>query len=236
MPVRLLQLIDVSMSHGKTLPLSGVSVDIYCGDRLTIVGRRGKERSLLAKIIAGEELPDSGHVSSFLSCSRTYIPPKFIFDDSSKQVIEVLTRFHNEKKDLFGRLNNLEEKLARNVSSQEQIVLLQEWQMCRDKARQENCFDFDKLFAKITKGLRVNTIEMSASLLSLPKEEQSRVLLASLLLQTPDILVLDEPTHHLDAVSLRWFEEYLRSYFGAVVVVSKDEKFLDSISLEMIKI
>jgi ATPase subunit of ABC transporter with duplicated ATPase domains len=232
----LLQISDVTKAYGPKVILDHFSLDLYCGDRIAITGKKGSGKSTLGKVIAGVEPPDSGTLQRSLSCSSGYIPQKLIINDASCQIRDVLTASHKHKQDLFARLNKLEVKLARNVAPQEQIQLLQEWQLCRDKAKHEGWFDFDHLFDKVTRGLELHRLDMTASFSTLPQEEQKRVLFASHLLLTPDILVLDEPTAHLSASFLPWLEEYLQMYFGAVIVISKNQKFLSVVTNKTLEV
>lgn len=214
-----LTLSGISKSYTFHQILNQITFVLNEGERIGLVGANGVGKSTLLKIIVGEIEADSGTVTlaperqlGYLRQVMTQIDGKTLEDFIS----EATAQIHR----LDARLRELEYMMG----SQD---VMDEYGDTLDQFERYGGYELDSRVDTVLNGLRVGHLPRHRLVSTLSGGEKARVGLALLLLQSPDVLLLDEPTNHLDHASLEWLENYLRSYRGAVLVVSHDRHFLN---------
>ena len=198
-------------------------------DKIGLIGLNGTGKSTLLKLIDGEYQPDGGEISKSNDCTIGFLNQdllSFQSDDSILNVAmqafeEALAIEHKIEKVLKKMETDYDDKLVDKLTRlQEQFEILEGYAL---QAKAE----------EILEGIGFSTSDLHRPLREFSGGWRMRVMLAKLLLEKPSLLMLDEPTNHLDLPSIQWVENYLRSYEGAVIVVSHDRQFLDN-TVEMI--
>ena len=214
--------------------LQNISFHLNENDRLAIIGYNGAGKSTLLKILIGEISYDEGEISLKKDASIGYLAQHqdhtfhhTIFDELlsvKKEVIELneqMRTYEQEMKHLTG--DALEQKMNQYTNATHRFEQL-------------NGFAYKSEITGILKGLGFSEEDFTKEINTLSGGQRTRVALGKLLLKNPDILLLDEPTNHLDVDSIRWLENYLSHYKGAVIIVSHDRYFLDKIVNKVMEI
>ena len=222
------------MGEEKVYALNGVSFEIHKGEFCAITGPSGSGKSTLLKILIGEISYDEGEISLKKDASIGYLAQHqdhtfhhTIFDELlsvKKEVIELdeqMRTYEQEMKHLTG--DALEQKMNQYTNATHRFEQL-------------NGFAYKSEITGILKGLGFSEEDFTKEINTLSGGQRTRVALGKLLLKNPDILLLDEPTNHLDVDSIRWLENYLSHYKGAVIIVSHDRYFLDKIVNKVMEI
>lgn len=211
--------------------LDGVSTFINPGERIGLVGPNGAGKSTLLKIIMGIQECDEGSIALSNEETLGYLPQDGVDPDFSLSVIEEVESAFAELFELEMKVKDIQEKLGEtDHESKEYTQLMERYGKLQTELESSGLYGLRSEVEKVLMGLGFteedfhrNTAEFSGGWLM-------RIALAKLLLKRPTYLLLDEPTNHLDIESLQWMENFLNSYEGAVVVVSHDKAFLDTIT------
>ncbi len=216
---------------------SDISFLINPKDRIGLVGKNGAGKSTLLKIIAGHIQPDVGAVEvsqnrtvGYLAQELKAASGKTVFDETMnafKEALEVDTEINRINDDLASR---------DDYHSEEYLGLLDKLTEMHDRFNHLGGNNLESNIEKVLKGLGFEQHDFKRPLSEFSGGWQMRVELAKLLLRMPDLLLLDEPTNHLDIESILWLEEFLKSYPGAVMLVSHDRMFLDNVTNRTIEI
>ncbi len=211
--------------------LDGVSTFINPGERIGLVGPNGAGKSTLLKIIMGIQEADEGSIALSNEETLGYLPQDGVDPDFTLTVLEEVETAFSELFELEMKVKAIQEKLAvADHQSKEYEQLMERYGKLQTELEVSGLYELRSEVEKVLMGLGFseedfhrNTSEFSGGWLM-------RIALAKLLLRRPTYLLLDEPTNHLDIESLQWMENFLNSYEGAVVVVSHDKAFLDTIT------
>ncbi len=227
----LLQTQQLSKSYGITSILSDIQLQIQSTDRIGLVGRNGAGKSTLLKMIAGNILPDSGAIQLAKGIKIGYLAQDSGLETNRTIWNEMLTIFTDliEQEAL---IRSLEKKMAASSSVNEGSVerLMNEYARLTDDFREKGGYSYQSKIKGILNGLGFQSFDYHNQLISiLSGGQKTRLALAKLLIEEPDLLILDEPTNYLDIETLTWLEGYLKSYHGAILLVSHDRYFLDSL-------
>ena len=224
----ILALQDVRKSFGTHEVLKHVSFTLQEQDRMGMVGVNGCGKSTLMKIIAGIETADAGSVNIQKGLRIGYLAQQGELDGTEtvqralESVFDPLVRMEEE-------MRSLEHEIAEHGSEPETLRRLGgRYDALTREYERKRGYEWRSRAAGVLKGLKLwESREMETSRLS--GGERTRLCLGRMLLEEPELLLLDEPTNHLDLKSIAWLEEYLKSYRGAVLVISHDRYFLDHV-------
>ncbi len=211
----------INKSYGYNNVLNNLSFDIKTNERVALIGSNGCGKSTTLKIIIGLESSDSGSVSIRKESKIGYltqIPPEEKAGVSSR---DVYLRGINELLDLKSKINTFVDSMSGNDKDIKTLDKLQE------EFRIKGGYNLKERIEKIRNGFKISNELLDREYNKLSGGEKTLINLASIVLSSPDILLLDEPTNHLDIDTLEWFEDYLSSYNGTVVLISHDRYFLD---------
>ncbi len=222
----LVTLLKVSLSFVRKQIFHEIGFQVDTGDRIGLVGPNGSGKTTLLRILMGEVPPDSGEVRVARGSRIGYLPQD-IHESLSGPLLESLLDSVPGRAALNRQLRSSERSLentstqeaqsglAKNLAEIHQEISLLELQYPTHEAE------------KILGGLGFKTADFATPISSLSGGWKMRAALAGLLYQKPDLLLLDEPTNHLDIPSVRWVEEFLQSFRGAMILVSHDRDFFN---------
>ena len=225
----LLSLQGVKKSFGTNEVLRDASLVLQDGQRMGLVGVNGCGKSTLMKIIAGLESSDGGSITMQKGLKLGYLAQQGEVGEG-RTVLEELESVFEPVVAMEKQLRALEQQMA-DVGHDETLLHRlgsQYDQLTRDFER-ANGYGWRSTVQGVLAGLGFRREQQGqlASLLS--GGERTRLCLGRMLLTEPDLLLLDEPTNHLDLKSIAWLENYLRTYKGAVLLISHDRYFMDHV-------
>ncbi|MFD2970059.1 ABC-F family ATP-binding cassette domain-containing protein [Sphingobacterium bambusae] len=195
------------------------------GDKAGLIGANGAGKSTLLKLIVGDYSPTSGSISMAKDLKIGYLNQDLLSYHSEKSILHVAMEAFERQNQLHAEIEILLQKLETDYSD-EILNKLSDKQMEFDAL---DGYNIEFRAHEILAGLGFSEEEQQRPLATFSGGWRMRVMLARILLQTPDILLLDEPTNHLDLPSIKWLENYLQAFEGAIVIVSHDRYFLDRI-------
>ena len=211
---------ELRLAYGHQTLLDGVTFAVAAGEKVGLVGRNGCGKTSLLKIIADENQADSGDISKRKTLRIGYLPQEFELDPAlsiydniaagAADVVEAISRYENGD----GTETELDELLT--------------------LIEHADGWDLDARINSLSNALGTPPLETETGPLS--GGEKRRVALCRALASQPDLLLLDEPTNHLDSESIRWLEDFLKTYQGAVIFVTHDRYFLNVIATRIIEI
>ncbi len=228
---------NVTVAFGGFTLLDGISFHISPGEKIGLVGKNGAGKSTLMKLITGEQSPTSGTVRVSPSVKVGYLP-QIMNHNRGRSVLEEVMSVFDDLKDLESELDRLTLLLSErdDYQSCEYESLLNRINEINDRLSLETG-EAPQVRAKRTLfGLGFKEEELSRNTETFSQGWNMRMELAKILISGPDLLLLDEPTNHLDIESIEWFEHYLCSFRGAVLLVSHDRKFLDNVTGRTVEI
>jgi macrolide transport system ATP-binding/permease protein len=221
----LLTVRDISKTYGAVTVLDGVTFALEPGEHVGLVGANGAGKSTLIRIVTGEETADSGDVQRASSTEIGYLP-QTLPDIAGRTIDGLLADALGGLRSIEARMRTLEAAMA-SASGEALDGLLAEYGQLASQFQDRGGYEMEARMDAILAGLRLDYLPRSRDLGTLSGGERARVGLALLLLRAPDVLLLDEPTSHLDAASLAWLEDYLAAYAGVALIVSHDRQFLN---------
>ncbi len=233
----MISLDGVSVSYGGTQLFDDISFMINPKDRIGLVGRNGAGKTTLLRIIMGEQQPSSGGVSISGSCTLGYLPQQMRVANTTTLVDETAKAFEEVIK-----IEKQIEKLTSQISertdyeSEEYSDLIHKLGEANDHYHILGGDTRDADIEKTLLGLGFKREDFDRATAEFSGGWRMRIELAKLLLRRPSIFLLDEPTNHLDIESIGWLEDYLKSYSGAVLLISHDRAFLDNVTTRTVEI
>lgn len=225
---------DVSKSYGIETILENITFHIEQNEKVAIVGVNGAGKSTLFKILIGDLALDSGEVYKAKETSLGYLAQDMQIDVQNTILEEMIKVFKNII-DMETKLRDMENDMA-NHSGSDLEKLMNDYSNLQHKFEESNGYGYKSKIKGVIKGLGFTDDEFDQPIYQLSGGQKTRVALGKLLLSEPDILLLDEPTNHLDLEAVNWLEEFLRGYFGSVLIISHDRYFLDRIVTKVIEI
>jgi len=211
---------EVVLAYGHQHLLNGVTLAVAPREKVGLVGRNGCGKTSLLKILAGTSEADAGEISRRRGLRIGYLPQEFELDGTKT----VLQNIESGTADLMEWLRKYEEGEGTELELSDMlhdIEMADGWNLQSRIKSSTTALDAPPLDALVS---------------SLSGGEKRRVALCRALVAQPDLLLLDEPTNHLDAESIRWLEEFLQKFAGAVIFVTHDRYFLDVIATRIIEI
>ena len=214
-----------------------IGVQINKGDKIGLVGKNGAGKSTMLRIIAGTNIPSEGKVHMPKDCTVGFLTQD-IKIDSKQSVFEYLNSSNKTITRLKIRIDeiNLELVSREDYESDAYLSLLDELSELNDEFAIQEGFLWEEKISTTLKGLGFQEEELQRSLSTFSGGWKMRAELAKILVNEPDVILLDEPTNHLDIISISWLENYLKTFAGAVIVISHDRLFLDNVTKRTLEI
>ena len=228
---------NLSLYFGGQDVFSNISFMINKGDKIGLVGKNGAGKSTLLNLLSGNLTPNDGNISAANGLVIGYLTQDLDFEDGRTVIEEAKTAFNylNEIKKRLKIVNN-QIKERTDYESQSYLDLITESHDLGERFRMAGGDDIQSEISQILTGLGFTQYDFNRQTHEFSGGWRMRVELAKILLKKPDILLLDEPTNHLDIESIIWLEQWLKKVSGAIVLVSHDRVFLDSISNRTIEV
>lgn len=221
---------------GKTL-FSDVSFVINENDKIALMGKNGAGKSTLLKILAGEQKATRGGVSAPKDTVIAYLPQHLltkddctVFDETSKAFSNIFA-MRDEIEDLNHQLT-----VRTDYESDEYAKIIERVSELSEKFYSIEEINYDGEVEKVLKGMGFEREDFSRPTSEFSGGWRMRIELAKILLQKPDLILLDEPTNHMDIESIQWLENFLINSAKAVVVISHDRAFVDAITTRTIEV
>lgn len=233
----MLTLSDISLKYGERVLFDGVNLVISERDKVGLVGRNGAGKSTLLKIIANSITPDEGSVARPSESSLGFLHQEIELPRGRTVLEETMTAFEEIQR-LERRLEELTEEIGRRTDYESDAYhkLLEELDSVNHRLHILGGSSTQADIEKVLKGLGFKDGDMHRQTTEFSGGWQMRVELAKMLLSQPDYLLLDEPTNHLDIESIIWLEGFLQDYPGAIIVISHDRQFLDTITKRTVEV
>src|SRR5437868_2692172 len=223
----MLQVNNISLSYGPRLVLDDVSFTVAPGEKTGLIGVNGAGKSSLLKIVAREQEADSGVVMlprsfGYLSQDVAHETPvsagtsvrNFIFSSTSL----------NTAIDTYETLTH---KIAEAANDADLPILLKHFEQAQDTLDRLGYYDADARAEQLLAGLNLGGVTLDRQVSTLSGGQKTKLALARLLFQAPDLLLLDEPTNFLDVEATAWLMDFLERYQGALLIISHDLDLLD---------
>ncbi|MCC6685383.1 MAG: ABC-F family ATP-binding cassette domain-containing protein [Fimbriimonadaceae bacterium] len=200
-------------------------------EKVALVGRNGAGKTTLIKIITGGMQHDGGSVQWARGATFGYLS-QVSLPNTNQTVLEVATEAREKLVKMQQRLRELESQMADHATEDD----LEEYSRLQEHFHSEGGYAVENDLKFVLKRLGFEEEEWSKPVSALSGGEKTRLALAKLLLEEPDLLILDEPTNHLDLDAIEWLESWIRGYGGAVLIVSHDRTFLQSVAERVLEI
>lgn len=221
---------------GSTL-FSDITFNINDTDRIALMGKNGAGKSTLLKIIAGVSKPTRGKISAPNNAVIAYLPQHLLTEDNCTVFEETSKAFASilKMKEEIEALNHQLETRT-DYESDEYMDIITKVSDLSEKYYSIEEINFDAEIEKILKGLGFNREDFQRPTSEFSGGWRMRIELAKILLQNPDLILLDEPTNHMDIDSIQWLEDFLINSAKSVIVISHDRAFVDNITNRTIEV
>ncbi len=228
---------QLTVEFGGFQLFNNVSFLINPKDRIGLVGRNGAGKSTLLKIFMGLQSPAKGTVTVPADISLGYLPQNMICRDS-RTVFEEARLAFSEVLKLNEKIKKINTQLAdrTDYESKEYLNLIHDLTEASDRYQLLGGGSIEANIEQTLIGLGFKSTDFSRQTSEFSGGWRMRIELAKILLQKPNVLLLDEPTNHLDIEAIQWFEDFLKEYPGAVLLISHDRAFLDNITNRTVEI
>jgi ATP-binding cassette subfamily F protein 3 len=225
----MIQISCLTKSFGDRVLFDNVTWQISDGERVGLCGVNGSGKTTLLKIFASLEEPDSGSVVKPSDLTVGYLPQDGLVHSGRSLYEEAMLAFAPLLA-VKAEMHELEQRLGHpDIPDAEHEVMLERYSDLQDRFRLHDGYSMDLKLATVLNGLGFEADDFQRPTETFSGGWQMRIALAKLLLARPSLLLLDEPTNHLDLEARNWLEEYLHDYPHAVILVSHDRYFLDTV-------
>lgn len=223
----ILTVTDVSHGFGGRQILEDASFRLLKGEHVGLVGANGEGKSTFLNIITGKLQPDEGTVEWCNRITTGYLDQHTVLTPG-KTIREVLQDAFKHMYDLETEMMSLYERMG-DVSEKEMNRMLEDVGEIQHTLDHSGFYMIDKKIEEVANGLGLGEIGLERDVAELSGGQRTKVLLTKLLLESPMILILDEPTNFLDVDHIRWLKNYLKNYEDAFILVSHDVSFLSEV-------
>ncbi len=228
---------DIAVHFGGTTLFSDVSFAINENDKIALMGKNGAGKSTLLKIIAGESKPSFGTISAPKEAVVAYLPQHLLTHDDAT-VVEEASKAFSEVFNMKAEIDYLNEQLTvrTDYESDAYMKLIERVSELSEKFYAIDEVNYEAEVEKVLKGLGFQREDFNRSTAEFSGGWRMRIELAKILLKKPDLILLDEPTNHMDIESIQWLEDFLINSSKAVMVISHDRAFVDNITNRTIEV
>jgi ATP-binding cassette subfamily F protein 3 len=228
---------NISVSFGGTTLFSDVTFPVNENDKIALMGKNGAGKSTILKIIAGEIKPTTGNVTGPKDAIIAYLPQHLLTQDKVTVFEETMKAFA-EANQMQKELDEVNEQLniRTDYESDEYMKLIERVSELSEKVYTVEETNYDAEVEKVLKGLGFERKDFNRQTSEFSGGWRMRIELAKILLKKPDLILLDEPTNHMDIESIQWLEDFLINSAKAVIVISHDRAFVDNITNRTIEV
>ncbi|MBN1649993.1 MAG: ABC-F family ATP-binding cassette domain-containing protein [Bacteroidales bacterium] len=227
----------LAVEFGGTTLFKDISFVVNDKDRIALMGKNGAGKSTLLKVLAGIQTPTSGKVSAPKEAIIAYLP-QHLMNESNLTVFEEASKAFSQMLLIQKELDELNEQLTirTDYESEDYYAIIEKVSDLSEKIYSQSEINYDAEVEKILLGLGFLRTDFQRKTTEFSGGWRMRIELAKILLQNPDLILLDEPTNHLDIESVQWLEDFLINSAKAVMVISHDRAFIDTITTRTIEV
>ena len=227
----------LTVEFGSTTLFKDISFSINDKDRIALMGKNGAGKSTLLKILAGIKKPSRGNISAPGDAVIAYLPQHLMTEDN-RTVFEEASQAFAQINNMQSRIDELNHQLTTRTDyeSEKYYAIIEEVSALSEKFYTIEEINYDAEIEKILLGLGFLREDFTRNTSEFSGGWRMRIELAKILLQKPDLILLDEPTNHMDIESIQWLEDFLINNAKAVIVISHDIAFIDNITTRTIEI
>jgi len=227
----------LTVEFGGTTLFKDISFVINDKDRIALMGKNGAGKSTLLKIIAGKRTTSSGKISAPKDAVIAYLPQHLMTEDN-RSVFEEAAQAFAKIKEMEHEIEalNLEMSTRTDYESDSYYALIEQVSTLSEKFYSIEEINYDAEVEKILLGLGFKREDFARPTSEFSGGWRMRIELAKILLQKPDLILLDEPTNHMDIESIQWLEDFLINSAKAVIIISHDRAFVDNITTRTIEV
>ena len=228
---------DIAVEFGGTTLFSEVTFAINENDKIALMGKNGAGKSTLLKIVAGENKPTRGVISAPSEAVIAYLPQHLLTSDDCT-VMEETSKAFAEVLNMKKEIDEINEQLTvrTDYESDEYMKLIERVSELSEKFYSIEEVNYEAEVEKVLKGLGFEREDFNRQTSEFSGGWRMRIELAKILLKKPDLILLDEPTNHMDIESIQWLEGFLINQAKAVMVISHDKTFVDNITNRTIEV
>ncbi len=228
---------NIYIQYGDRILLNHINIVIKTRDKVGLVGRNGAGKSTLLKILAKEITPHEGTITMPTEATMAFLHQEIEIEQENTVLQETMKAFEALQL-LNAEIDVLNTQISdrTDYESEDYLDLLQRFSDINERFALLGGESSEGDAIKVLSGLGFKQKDLHRKIREFSGGWQMRVVLAKMLLQRPDFLLLDEPTNHLDIESIIWLERFLKSYAGAIIIISHDQQFLDNCTNRTIEI
>ncbi len=228
---------DIAVEFGGTTLFSDVTFAINENDKIALMGKNGAGKSTLLKIVAGESKATRGSISAPSDAVIAYLPQHLLTSDNCT-VMEEASKAFAEVLNMKKEIDDLNEQLTirTDYESDAYMKLIERVSELSEKFYAIEEVNYEAEVEKVLKGLGFEREDFTRLTKEFSGGWRMRIELAKILLKKPDLILLDEPTNHMDIESIQWLEDFLINSAKAVMVISHDKTFVDNITNRTIEV
>ena len=228
---------DIAVEFGGTTLFSEVTFAINESDKIALMGKNGAGKSTLLKIVAGVNKPTRGVISAPSDAVIAYLPQHLLTSDDCT-VMEETSKAFADVLNMKKEIDDINEQLTirTDYESDEYMKLIERVSELSEKFYSIEEVNYEAEVEKILKGLGFEREDFTRQTSEFSGGWRMRIELAKILLKKPDLILLDEPTNHMDIESIQWLEDFLINQAKAVMVISHDKTFVDNITNRTIEV
>ena len=231
----MIRLENISKQNGHQLLFIETSATLMKGEKIGLVGPNGAGKTTLFRMITGQEPPDDGQVSTDRGISIGYFSQD-VGEMSGRSALAEVMDGAGPVSEVAAQMKALETAMADPARLDEMEQIIEEYGDAQSKFEELGGYELDGRAREILGGLSFSHSMMEGDVGNLSGGWKMRVALARILLKKPDVMLLDEPSNHLDLESLIWLENFLKNYDGALFMTSHDREFMNRIVNKIIEI
>jgi ATP-binding cassette subfamily F protein 3 len=232
----MIDLINVSLQFGGKYLFSEVSFKINSGDRISLVGANGTGKSSLLKMIYGELIPESGKIQKQKRITIGYLPQEQVIHEG-KSLLEEAKSALTDIIQLQNKESEITEKLSEpSITDEDRDDLIHQLGEVHHRLDELESYSIGSRVEKILLGIGFEIEDFERLTNEFSGGWQMRIALAKILISQNDLILMDEPTNHLDIDSLNWLSGFLKSYKGALLIVSHDKRFVNEVTNKTLEI
>jgi ATPase subunit of ABC transporter with duplicated ATPase domains len=235
LPDTVIRLDNISHRHGRQILFLEASAAINRGEKIGLVGPNGSGKSTLFRMLTGEEAPDSGQLAVDRGVTVGYFSQDF-GEMQGRSVLEETLFRAGIVAEVAHELHHLETAMADPARALELEAILERYGDVQARFYELGGYSLESKAREILAGLGFSPATVDSDVGALSGGWKMRVALARILLMAPDVMLLDEPSNHLDLESLIWLEGFLKSFPGALLMTSHDREFMNRIIGKVLEI
>ncbi|HPD99726.1 MAG TPA: ABC-F family ATP-binding cassette domain-containing protein, partial [Bacillota bacterium] len=222
--MNLLRINNLNKTFGGNVLFDNISLEINSNEKVALIGRNGVGKTTLIKMILNEITPDSGEIFIFRQAKVGYLSQKIIESTDNTLIEECLIPF----KDIV-RIEGELHELALSLETDHSELALKKYSDKEHEFLINGGYDYLTKIDMLLSKFGFKKEEYDRVIESFSGGEKTRIAFAKLLMLEPDLLILDEPTNHMDIEIIEWLEDYLKSYRGAVLIITHDKYFINKV-------